>query len=106
MANIATSCTSSAKLCQQVRRELRPPAFHSGRCGKLAFSYPHRGGAPCASGSCFRSPPIDGAAGAAMEVAIFEKDTERPEDLGLSIAESWWATPRAYCSRTVNRMVI
>jgi hypothetical protein len=25
--------------------------------------------------------------GAAMEVAIFEKDTERPEDLGLSIAE-------------------
>jgi len=41
-----------------------------------------------------------------MEVAIFEKDTERPEDLGLSIAESWWATPRAYCSRTVNRMVI
>jgi hypothetical protein len=28
----------------------------------------------------------DGAAGDAMEVAIFEKDTERPEDLGLSIA--------------------
>jgi hypothetical protein len=29
----------------------------------------------------------DGAAGDAIEVAIFEKDTERPEDLGLSIAE-------------------
>ena len=29
----------------------------------------------------------DGTAGAAMEVAIFEKDTERPEDLGLSIPE-------------------
>jgi hypothetical protein len=29
----------------------------------------------------------DGAAAAAVEVAILEKETERPEDLGLSIAE-------------------
>ena len=29
----------------------------------------------------------DGTAGAAAEVAVFEKQTERPEDLGLSIAE-------------------
>ena len=29
----------------------------------------------------------DGAAGDAMEAAVFEKQTERPEDLGLSIAE-------------------
>jgi hypothetical protein len=29
----------------------------------------------------------DGTAGDAAEVALFEKQTERPEDLGLSIAE-------------------
>ena len=29
----------------------------------------------------------DGSAGGAAEVAVFEKQTERPEDLGLSIAE-------------------
>ena len=29
----------------------------------------------------------DGTAGDAAEVAVFEKQTERPEDLGLSIAE-------------------
>ena len=30
----------------------------------------------------------DGSAGAAEEVATFEKVTERPEDLGVSIAEA------------------
>jgi hypothetical protein len=29
----------------------------------------------------------DGAAGCAIEAAVFEKRTERPEDLGLSIAD-------------------
>ncbi len=29
----------------------------------------------------------DGTAGDAAEVAVFDKQTERPEDLGLSIAE-------------------
>jgi hypothetical protein len=35
----------------------------------------------------FQITTDDGAAGGAMEVVIFEKDTERREDLGLSIAE-------------------
>jgi hypothetical protein len=30
----------------------------------------------------------DGSAGAASKIAAFEKVTERPEDLGLSIAEA------------------
>ena len=29
----------------------------------------------------------DGTAGDTVEIASFEKETERPEDLGLSIAE-------------------
>ena len=43
----------------------------------------------------------DGTAGAAEEVAVFEKVTERPEDLGLSIAEGK-ATLAAIQRRTVN----
>jgi hypothetical protein len=43
----------------------------------------------------------DGTASAAEEVAVFEKVTERPEDLGLSIAEGK-ATLAAIQRRTVN----
>ena len=43
----------------------------------------------------------DGTAGVAEEVAVFEKVTERPEDLGLSIAEGK-ATLAAIQRRTVN----
>jgi hypothetical protein len=43
----------------------------------------------------------DGTAGSAEEVAVFEKVTERPEDLGLSIAEAK-ATLAAIQRRTVN----
>jgi hypothetical protein len=43
----------------------------------------------------------DGTANAAEEVAVFEKVTERPEDLGLSIAEGK-AALAAIQRRTVN----
>jgi hypothetical protein len=51
------------------------------RCGKAHFQLSASGGAPRV---LLQITTDDGAA---MEVAIFEKDTERPEDLGLSIAE-------------------
>lgn len=46
----------------------------------------------------------DGAAGVAAEVAAFEKVTERPEDLGLSIAEAK-ALLAAVQQRTVDAQV-
>jgi hypothetical protein len=46
----------------------------------------------------------DGTAGAAAEVAAFEKVTERPEDLGLSIAEAK-ALLAAVQQRTVDAQV-
>jgi hypothetical protein len=46
----------------------------------------------------------DGSAGAAAEVAAFEKVTERPEDLGLSIAEAK-ALLGAVQQRTVDAQV-
>ena len=42
----------------------------------------------------------DGTVGPAKEVAAFEKATERPEDLGLSISEGK-AMPAAVQARTV-----
>jgi hypothetical protein len=47
----------------------------------------------------------DGTAGAAEEVAAFEKQTERPEDLGLSIAEGK-ALLAAAQQRTVNAQAV
>ena len=46
----------------------------------------------------------DGAAGDLMEVAAFEKRTERPEDLGLSIADGK-ALMAAIQQRVVNAQV-
>ena len=43
----------------------------------------------------------DGSAGAAEEIATFEKATERPEDLGLSIAEG-----KALLAAVQNRTVV
>jgi hypothetical protein len=41
----------------------------------------------------------DGAAGAAEEIGAFEKRTERPEDLGLSIANPSRNADCSTCSR-------
>jgi hypothetical protein len=46
----------------------------------------------------------DGAAGDAIEAAVFEKRTERPEDLGLSIADGK-ALMAAVQQRVVNAQV-
>jgi hypothetical protein len=55
-------------------------AFHSGRCNRIG------GGCAMRVRVLLQITTDDGDAGDAMEVAIFEKDAERPEDLGLSIA--------------------
>src|SRR4051812_9664954 len=64
----------------------RFPAFHSGACGKLAAGSQYR---RCAMRVrvLLEIAADDGTAGAATEVAVFTKQTERAEDLGLSIAE-------------------
>ena len=62
------------------------------------------GDAPCASRSCSRSPAMTAIAGDAMEAAVFEKQTERPEDLGLSIADGK-ALMAAVQQRVVNAQV-
>src|SRR3954469_3592417 len=62
----------------------RPSAFHSGTCGKLVLQ--------SARGTMhvrilLQITGDDGTPGPANEIAAFEKTVERPEDLGLSLAE-------------------
>src|SRR4051812_28934691 len=59
-------------------------AFHSGGCGKLVIQF--------ARGAMhvrilLQVTGNDGSPGATDEIAAFEKTVERPEDLGLSLAE-------------------
>lgn len=59
--------------------------FHSVRCGKLTGD--QQRGSAMRVRVLLQITAEDGTAGDAAEVASFEKETERPEDLGLSIAE-------------------
>src|SRR5215212_4404253 len=62
----------------------RPSAFHSGTCGKLVLQ--------SARGAMhvrilLQITGDDGTPGPADEIAVLKKRVERPEDLGLSLAE-------------------
>ena len=82
----ASECPAWAKVGRGSACRTRPSAFHSGVVeSSLAGDQERR----CAMRVkvLLQITAEDGTAGGAAEVAVFEKQTERPEDLGLSIAE-------------------
>src|SRR5215213_11013137 len=62
----------------------RPSAFHSEACGKLV---PQSARGAMHVRILLQIPGNDGTPGLAEEIAALEKRVERPEDLGLSLAE-------------------
>ena len=62
-------------------------AFHSSVCGKLATSSTRDRKYATHVRTLLQITMDDGAAGVAEEIAAFEKQAERPEDVGLSLAE-------------------